>query len=143
MICFLLIFLAFNITPSSAQEGERVKATIVIASNEGADFDLDNDRYRDEMIKLFSYSNYHQLDSQAVELKKGDRSRITLPDGHELWLTLQRGEKDRIWVQAVIRKGNQQVLDTVLSLLRPGGTVFLGGPQVEQGVLIIVLESGF
>ena len=33
-----------------------------------------------------------------------------------------------------------QYLDTVLAILKPG-VVFLGGPPVQKGVLIIVLET--
>ena len=59
-----------------------------------------------------------------------------------LILTLQDVDKKRIQVQAVIRKGNVQFMDTVVSILRPG-VVFLGGPPAQEGVLIIVLETTF
>lgn len=141
-----LIFLAtlfhvpFNL--KAADQPEHLKAAVVIASNQGTDYDLDNDAYRDQMIQLFSYSSYHQLDQYPVDLVKSERSKIELPEGYELMLTLQNVEKGRILVQAVIRKGNQQYLDTVVSILKPG-VVFLGGPPVSSGVLIIVLETRF
>lgn len=126
----------------AADKPERVTATVVVASNEGGDYDLDNDAYRDQMIQLFSYSSYHQLEQYPTDLLKSERSKIELPEGYELILTLQNVEKGRILVQAVIRKGNQQYLDTVVSILKPG-VVFLGGPPVSKGVLIIVLETRF
>ena len=142
-----LLFLAFFVLAGGlpqvqAEETVRVHATVVVASNEGSDFNLDNDAYRDQLIKLFSYSAYHQTHHLMVELKKAERARVELPEGYELVLTLQGSEKGRVLVQALIRKGDRQYVDTILSILRPG-VVFLGGPPVEKGALIIVLETGF
>lgn len=117
--------------------------TIVTASNNGNDFNIVNDTFRDELMKLFSYSDYNQEREFVLKLVKAERQRLELPGGYELILTLQGKEKGRIYVQAVIRKDNEQYLDTVLSILNPG-VVFVGGPSVpEKGDLIIILETGF
>jgi hypothetical protein len=129
--------------PVHAMEEVRITASIISASNQGSDFNLVNDQYRDELIKLFSYSSYNQLNSFAASLKQAERQHFELSGGYELILTLQGLEKDRVLVQAIIRKDNRQYVDTVLSILRPG-VVFLGGPALpEGGELIIVLETGF
>ncbi len=144
MIAMIFLASLFHVSSDlkAADQPEHLKAAVVIASNQGTDYDLDNDAYRDQMIQLFSYSSYHQLDQYPVDLVKSERSKIELPEGYELMLTLQNVEKGRILVQAVIRKGNQQYLDTVVSILKPG-VVFLGGPPVSNGILIIVLETRF
>ena len=127
-------------TPLHAEGSVRVHVTVLVASNEGSDFNLDNDAYRDELIRLFSYSAYHQSEQFIADLKKADRYRADLPDGYELVLTLQGEEKERALVEALIRKENKQYVNTVLSILKPG-VVFLGGPPVKDGILIIVLET--
>jgi hypothetical protein len=143
MVPLAAFFLIFSATPvKAAQEELRVTATILVASNKGHDFNLVNDQYRDELIKLFSYSAYSQIDAQVLSLTKAGRQKLALPEGYELMLTLQGTEKSRVLVQAVIRKENRQYLDTVLSILRPG-VVFVGGPPVSEGEIIIVLETGF
>ena len=141
-IFFFISFGSFRAAHAAGMPTARVQVTVVTASNEGSDFNLDNDSYRDQMIKLFSYRSYHQTKQFLADLSRAERSKIDLPEGYELWLTLQDEEKGRILIQAVIRKENEQYVDTVLSVLKPG-VVFLGGPPVEKGALIIVLETGF
>ncbi len=127
----------------AAEEETRVTVTVISASNQGKDFNLVNDAYRDELINLFSYSSYSQLTNFAAGLKKSERQRFNLPDDYELILTLQKIENGRVMVQAIIRKENKQYINTVLSILKPG-VVFLGGPTLPGGsALIIVLETGF
>ena len=131
---------------SSAQAEDtavvKTNVTILEASNEGSDFNLVNDAYRDELIKLFSYTSYNQVDTVLRELKKAVREKIDLPEGYELLLTLHNQEKGRVQVQALIRKKGVAYMDTVVSILQPG-VVFVGGPPVKKGALIIVLETGF
>lgn len=126
----------------NADTGEQINVTVIVASNDGSDFDLDNDAYRDQMIQLFSYSSYKQLQQKALGLKRAVRSKMDLPGGYELILTWQGEEAGRYLVQAIIRKHKAQYVDTVLSILKPG-VVFLGGPSVNGGDLILVLEMGF
>ena len=138
IFCSLFLLL---LPAARAVDPVRVHVTVLTASNEGSDFNLDNDEYRDQLIKLFSYHSYNQSNKFFVDLEKGVRQKTQLPDGYELMLTLQGEENGRVLVQALIRKGGQQYVDTVLSILKPG-VVFLGGPPAGQGSLIIVLETG-
>lgn len=135
-----------TLMPSSliaADQTVRVQVTVLTASNQGHDFNIVNDVFRDELIKLFSYTSYEQADEFLVDLTKSQRQRKSLPGGYELVLTLQNQEKNRVLIQAVIRKENRQYVDAVLSILKPG-VVFLGGPKTPEGRdLIIVLETGF
>lgn len=140
----LAFFSLSMMTSAQAQDPAPVKTNVTIleASNEGNDFNLVNDAYRDELIKLFSYTSYNQVDTLRRELKKGAREKIDLPEGYELLVTLQSLEKGRVQVQALIRKKGVAYVDTILSILQPG-VVFVGGPPVKKGALIIVLETGF
>lgn len=128
--------------PHAAQADEltQLKATVLVASNEGSDFNLVNDEFRDQLIELFSYTAYDQVDVMALDLPRSERVIVPLPEGYELILTLQEVEKERIMVQTLIRKGSKQYVYTVLSILKPG-VVFVGGPPVKNGALIIVLEN--
>lgn len=122
-----------------AQSGGRAIVTILTASNTGKDINIANDAYRDQVVRLFSYSSYEQKGAAEIHLELGNRQRVDLPGGYELLLALQQEEKDRVMVQAVIRKERQNYVDTVLSILKPG-VVVLGGPPVGSDTLIIVLE---
>ena len=142
----LLVFTFLGLMPDATAEKEvtqvKVNVTILSASNTGNDFNLVNDAYRDELIKLFSYTSYNQVNAVRRDLIKGVDQNIDLPEGFELVLTLQGWENDRIQVRALVRKAGLTYVDTVLSILQPG-VVFVGGPELEKGALIIVLETGF
>lgn len=120
----------------------KVTATVLVASNEGSDFDLDNDAYRDKLIDLFSYKSYKQLDAQNLDLEQSNGVNLDLIDGYVLHMTYQGTENDRVLIQADIRKGGKEFVDTVLAI-HPPSAAFLGGPPVSEGTLIIVLETGY
>ena len=137
-----LFFLFSSFLPVQAEPTVPIHVTVIIASNQGQDYDLVNDDFRDQLLQLFSYSAYHQVDELNRDLSKAKPEIVSLPDGYELKLNLQGEEKGRVMVQAAIRKGNQQYVDTTLSILRPG-VVFLGGPPAQGGAIILVLETTF
>lgn len=114
--------------------------TVVLASKEGSDFNLENDVYRDQILELFSYTNYQQLKTSVTELSHSQRVAIELEGGFELLLNLERQEGERYYIQAVIRKGRDQYINTTLSILKKG-VVFLGGPETKDGTLIVILET--
>ncbi len=142
LILLTALVFAFPSVPCRAEEAVRVHTTILVASNNGNDFNLVNDAYRDQLIQLFSYTAYTQVDDINSDLANLQPKVLDLPDGYQLTLTLTKVEKGRVMVQAGIRKDNKEYLDTVVSILRPG-VVFLGGPPAQGGALIIVLETGF
>ncbi len=139
-LSFFALGLMTNMPLLEAGHQARVVVTVLTASNEGADFDLDNDQYRDQLIKLFSYSSYHQQNQFAFEMNKAVRNHVELLEGYELTVTLQNRERDRILVEALIRKEGKQYVNTVLSIMH-GGVAFLGGPMTSEGALILVIES--
>ncbi len=141
---FSAVFFSILLTAVPVRAGEtvKVKAAVLVASNDGIDSTPINDVYRRQLIQLFSYSAYSQTGETTFNLERSKRESVDLPDGYKLTLTLQTVENKRVQVQAVIRKDNVQYLDTVVSILRPG-VVFLGGPPAQGGVLIIVLETKF
>jgi hypothetical protein len=93
------------------------------------------------LIQLFSYSSYDQVNQWRIQLQKAEHQTIALIEGYELVLTLEGEESDRIIVQALVRKDGVQYVNTVLSILKKGGVVFVGGPVTEKGALIVVLEK--
>ena len=142
MIWIAIICFGFNTNMLAVGETANARVTILVASNNGTDFDLDNDAYRDELIKLFAFTSYRQVQSQLVELTQGGGSEVILPEGYVLSLTYQGKEADNTLVKGLITKDSVQIIDTILSVKKEG-VVFLGGPQVSDGSLVIVLEMNF
>lgn len=137
---FLLGILA--LPAPAAHAGERLALTTIVASNQGNDFDLDNDAYRDQIMRLFSYKSYKQINQEAVLLEPGVAHEQAIHGGYTLYLKLISVGNQQDRVHALIKKDNMEYVDTVLTVEKPG-VVFLGGPGVPEGDLIIVLEMGF
>lgn len=129
-------------SPQTALAADNMVVTVLVASNEGNDFDLDNDAFRDRLIQLFSYTSYKQVDQVAVDLKAATRQTVTLPDGYQMQIDLQKQEGSRYFVRAVVEKSGTAHVDTVLAIEK-GSAAFVGGPPVGKGSLIIVMEIGF
>lgn len=122
-----------------AQAAEKVVVTILVASNEGSDFNLDNDEYRDELIKLFSYSSYTQSDQVSIDLEAGQSSDKTIVGDYLLSLALTEIAGDEASVSVKVSKEGKDYVDTTLGIKSPG-TAFVGGPPENGGVVILVLE---
>ncbi len=136
--------LAFLLQPSilQAQNSNRMIVTMVVASNEGSDFNLDNDAYRDKLLKLFSYSSYTQKDLKKLDMTLGETQSLDLLEGYALQLTLKEDKGSSIVARAVITKNNKSYIDTELSIAKPG-VFFMGGPTLSTGDLILILENGY
>ncbi len=140
--CVFLSLMGMFLAIPSAHAAERLTITCIAASNNGHDFDIDNDAYRDQIMRLFAYKSYDQLGLAAVNLEPGVASEMKIPGDYDLYLKLISVENHQDRVHVLIKKGGMEYVDTILTLTKPG-VVFLGGPKMDEGDLIIVLEMGF
>ena len=139
---FCLSVFFFQFSSGQAQTSNRMIVTMVVASNAGSDFNLDNDVYRDKLLKLFSYSSYVQKEVKKLDMKVGKTQNLDLLEGYNLELTLKQDTGQKILTRAVIIKDHKIYIDTELSIERPG-VFFMGGPTLKDGDLILILEAGY
>ena len=139
---FCLSVFFFQFSSGQAQTSNRMIVTMVVASNTGSDFNLDNDVYRDKLLKLFSYSSYVQKEVKKLDMKVGKTQNLDLLEGYNLELTLKQDTGQKILTRAVIIKDHKIYIDTELSIERPG-VFFMGGPTLKDGDLILILEAGY
>lgn len=143
IIAVLCLFALLIQAPfAAAQTSNRMIVTMVIASNSGNDFNMDNDAYRDKLTKLFSYSSYIQKDLKKLDMQVGVTQNLDLLEGYNLELTLKQDNGSKIVTRAVIIKDHKIYIDTELSIAKPG-VFFMGGPTLDKGDLILILESGY
>ncbi|OGW79939.1 MAG: hypothetical protein A3G33_05020 [Omnitrophica bacterium RIFCSPLOWO2_12_FULL_44_17] len=117
-----------------------LKVTVIVASNQGSEFTMDNDNYRDELVKLFSYKSYKQVKDYLVELLPAENELLNIEGGYMLALNSE-GEKDgKFLVRMVIQKDGRQFLNTEITVTGEV-PVFMGGPSVQNGVLILAVEK--
>ena len=139
---FCLSVFLFQFPSGQAQTSNRMIVSMVVASNTGSDFNLDNDVYRDKLLKLFSYSSYVQKDVKKLDMTVGKTQNLDLLEGYNLELTLKQDNGQKILTRAVIIKDHKIYLDTELSVEKPG-VFFMGGPTLTEGDLILILEVGY
>ena len=139
---FCLSVFFFQFSSGQAQTSNRMIVTMVVASNAGSDFNLDNDVYRDKLLKLFSYSSYVQKQVKKLDMQVGKTQNLDLLEGYNLELTLKQDTGQKILTRAVIIKDHKIYIDTELSIERPG-VFFMGGPTLKDGDLILILEAGY
>jgi hypothetical protein len=131
LLGFVLVVFIFAAMSAEAEAAIRVKVAAIVASNEGSEFDLVNDNYRDELIKLFSYTEYHQKMEELIHLEPGQDEVLEIPGEYSLTLNLKGGEGNVKQIQARIEKDGKSYLDTQVSVLGS-----------ESGDLILVVETG-
>ena len=134
-----LCVLSFGST-LQAESPVTIKVTAIVASNSGSDFDLENDAFRDQLIQLFSYKSYKQVQQSSIRLDGAKDEVMAIPGGYELTLGLKTSENSKIRVHALLQKEGKRFLDTEVSIFG-AGPVFLGGPSVDSGNLILAIET--
>ncbi len=137
-----LVLLLAQSPLARAQDSNRMIVTMVVASNEGKDFNMDNDAYRDKLTQIFSYSSYSQKDIKKIDMKLNQTNNLDLLDGYNLELTMKEDTGSKIIARAAIIKDHKIYIDTELSIAKPG-VFFMGGPTLSTGDLILILENGY
>ncbi len=140
VLCLMGLLIQSHV--ATAQTSNRMIVTMVVASNSGKDFNLDNDAYRDKLLDLFSYSSYIQKEVKKLDMAVGKTQNLDLLEGYNLELTLKQDDGKKILTRAVIIKDHKIYIDTELSIAKPG-IFFMGGPTLTDGDLILILESGY
>lgn len=137
---FLILILPFGAV-SMAEESIQAKVTILTTRPAINDPRIPPE-YLKQLKKFFPHKYFEQAGESILTLTKAQRVKQLLPGDYELMLTLQGRTASMASVQALIRKGSQSYVDTVLAIENKG-IVILGGPPAEEKILIIVVETGF
>jgi hypothetical protein len=154
-ICFFTLFCgqASPVDASTDEHKVTVVVTSILAVKEETRQELDPElmRLREMLAELFKYGGYVVVDKAERTGMFESELEFGLPENLVLRVEPKRGkEEGRIdLVARLVRvmpskkrgeKNEKSVLETELKL-KEGGTVLLGGPSLEDGVLILALEA--
>jgi len=128
--------------PAAAQEPVSVIITVISASKQGSEFDIENDSHRDKLIELFSFNSYRELDQKRTAVGPDSHELIPLAGGYTLSLILLEETGNTAEIEAKIEKDGKEYLRTAVSITLPG-TTFLGGVPYENGSLLVALDVGY
>jgi len=142
---FLLILIALfsSLFLSSAYAQVQVRLRVIRASNVGQGFDPSLTDVHNELGSLFSFTSYHLLRDENLNLMPNQTVSISAHEGRIILETtllgLNRGVADvRI---RVVREG-REILNTQVRL-SPGRTLLIGGPRARQGIIIYAIHARF
>ncbi len=141
LIIFSSILFLFFTSVAFGQVQTRLR--VIRASNVGQNIDPSLKELHDELKTLFSFTSYRLLRDEALNLSPNQPVSISAREGRiiiEITLVgIHRGVAElRI---KVVREG-KDILNTQVRL-SPGRTVLIGGPRLQEGVIIYALSARF
>ena len=126
-----------------AGEEVEVKIDTVLATNSSQEIDHRLIRMK-RQFSSFRYSSFRLVQAESKRVAWGVPLIFALPGGRALQVLPQEYKNDWLLLRVRLmgeREPMQPMMDTRLKL-RNQGTVLLGGPRYEQGVLIISITAG-
>lgn len=133
---FATAIAAGDAAPAAAGDRVQVQVGTVYATNAGRHFDQDLDAMRAQFERLFRYTSYRLVKRESRDVGWGDPVDVELPGGRFLRVMPKSAGGERVSLDVMLRKNQHVLMDTEFTV-RPNGTVMVGGPKHEDGVLII------
>jgi hypothetical protein len=143
LLLLILITALSSLFFSTAYAQVQVRFRVIRASNVGQGFDSSLRDVHNELGSLFSFTSYHLLRDENLNLGLNRPVSISAHEGRivieSTLVALHRGVGElRI---RVVREG-RDILNTQVRL-SPGRTVIIGGPRVRDGVIIYAVSGNF
>lgn len=118
-------------------EGVEIGVRVILASHQSQDIDTQLEDIQKNLDTL-NYSSYRLLQEHTFLLTKGEVGQIPLTGNKELRIQLlqEQGGTAEIAVE-ILRAG----FNKTTAKLKKGGTLLIGGPKHEDGVLILAISA--
>jgi hypothetical protein len=93
-----------------------------------------------ELKSVFKYTSYRLLNDQRFNLQFNQEGRVNLPGERMLSVMPTNMDGKRIRYQINIQKNNHSIFQTQV-LLKNSSSITIGGPQLNDGVLLINISG--
>jgi len=122
----------------AARAGDRViiQMGTVRATNTGAYFDDQLASMRRQFQNLFHFTSYQLLKEENRSVGCGDLAGFDVPGGRYLQVVPKSVNDDRVSLNVRLLQESRLLINTDFTL-RNRGTILVGGPRDQEGVLII------
>jgi hypothetical protein len=125
--------------PAAGADAVRLGVDVIYASHEGQQVDPSLARV-EQQLRAFRYSSFRRLDSHQLVRSIGQQGTIPLPGGRTLLLAPQGISGGSVVLLLSIQGGGRAPFNSELKLAN-GGTILVGGPGHEAGVLILAITA--
>jgi len=139
--CMAGILLLLPVVAAYAQYNQvTLKATLILANNDGAPLDYRLDKVERKLRKIFGFK-YYKFYGEA-DTSTTLPANITLTPGHGCKLVIETSDGGDHKVRAMVHwiQDDAEVLSTSVRVKRQAPTI-LGGPSHDGGTLIVVLTA--
>ncbi len=119
----------------------QIRADVILASNQGTGIDERLGAAAKQLGDAFKYSRYELQSSPSGAAQLGQPWQAALPGGRTLEVTPTAIAEGNYVLQVRVLGPKGDPVMTSSVRLRPGGSVFIGGPPHPPGVLIIALSA--
>lgn len=130
LIVALLLGLGASAPSARAEDRQHVslRAILVSASREAGSTDKGLARYEDTLRRILRFESFKQLGNGRARIEAPGSGSISLGQGHQLEVTTESSQGDRVRVQVEWTGNGRSFMRTGL-VLRPGVPAVLGGPS--------------
>jgi hypothetical protein len=137
-----LVGLSFLVSLSSIAQGEEVGVGIrvILASHQEKGVDASLQDIQKKLGTLFNYSSYRLLQEHSFLLAEGQTDQLPLSGNKDLRIKLLQEQGGTAEIEVQILQGGKETFKTTVKL-KEGGTLLIGGPQHEEGVLILAISA--
>ena len=126
--------------PARAEDRQQVslRAILVSASREAGSTDKSLSRYEDTLRRILRFESFKQLGAGRARIEAPGSGSISLGQGHQLEVTTESSQGDRVRVQIEWTGSGRSLMRTGL-VLRPGVPAVLGGPSRNDNEVYAVI----
>lgn len=134
-IMAVLTMLPFAIV-AEAQERVALEVGTVLATNGSTHIDAQLASVRGQLERLFQYTSYRLVKQEKSDVSCGNPASFEIPGGRHLQVMAKDTRGGRVSLNVALMKDRHVLMRTDLTLGKRG-TIMVGGPRYENGVLII------
>ena len=142
-LVFWLLLSTFAIVSfASFALGEEVGIGIrvILASHQVKGIDARLQDIQKNLGALFNYSSYQLLQERSFLLAQDQVDQLPLADNKELHIQLIQEQGGTAEIAVEILRAGRGIFKTTAKL-KKGGTLLIGGPKHEDGVLILAISA--
>jgi len=121
---------------AEAQDRVALEVGTVLATNSSKHIDAQLASVRGQLERLFQYSSYRLVRHETSDVSCGKPASFEIPGGRHLQVMAKDTRGGRVALNVALVKDRHVLMRTDLTLGKRG-TIMVGGPRYEDGVLII------
>lgn len=137
-----LVLAAITVSaPARSQSSVSLTVQVIHASNAGTSVDPALAKIRAQLGSM-KYSSYKLLETRPFSTALGAKHAMPLPGGRTLDLYPFGLSGGSLELLVTITDGSKRLLDTTFRLSN-NGTILVGGPAYNDGVLLVAISGSF